>query len=91
MPDVQNGDTEETRGSNLSYSGDPDSFNKIKGGIKMMHLTKGMNGNFHIVGVDEKPKPQISEKDRRRLKIELQIRMKVRRAREDERREEYFK
>ena len=56
-----------------------------------MYLTKGMNGNFHIAGTDEKPKPLISEKDRRRLKIELQLRMKVRRAREDERREEYFK
>ncbi len=57
----------------------------------MMYLTKGMNGNFHIMGTEEKTKPMISEKDRRRLKIELQIRMRVRRAKETERREAYFK
>ncbi len=56
-----------------------------------MYLSKGLNGNFHIVGVDEEPKPMIDEKARRRLKIELQIRMKVRKAKEDERREAYFK
>lgn len=56
-----------------------------------MYLTKGLNGNYHIVGMDEKPKLRINEKDRRRLKLELDIRMNVRRAKEAERREAYFK
>ena len=56
-----------------------------------MYLSKGMNGNFHVVGESEKSKPMISEKERRMLRIQLNVRMKVRRAKEAERREGYYK
>ena len=56
-----------------------------------MYLTKSMGGNYHITGMDEKPTPRIGEKERRRLRVELQARMKIRKEKEARRREGYFR